>query len=123
MRTTKVMIVLIVILAIIIPCNKFLVPTFGEYSKGERAGVVQKMTEKGMFFKTFEGELALDGIKTVGKNVSSVFAFSVKEPALADTINKYIGKPIKVYYTEYWHVNIKDGDSNYHVWKVEPIKE
>lgn len=122
MRTTKVMIVLIVILAIVIPCNKFLVPTFGEYSKGERAGVVQKMTEKGMFFKTFEGELALEGIKATGKSVSSVFAFSVQDPTIADSINKYIGKPVKVYYTQYWHVNAKDGDSEYHVTKVEAIK-
>lgn len=119
----KFFISLIVIAAIVWPLSSFLIPTFGNVSEGERAGIVQKATSKGMFVKTNEGELALEGIKTGAQtSVSSVFDFSVKDQTVMDSLNAYMGKRVKVWYKEYWHVNTFDGETDYIVWKVEQIK-
>ncbi len=52
---------------------------FGSYSSGTQAGVVMKISNKGMIFKTWEGRLDMG---TVGKSQSSalgtkIFEFSI----------------------------------------------
>ena len=52
---------------------------FGSYSSGTQAGVVMKISKKGMIFKTWEGRLDMG---TVGKSKSSelgtkIFEFSI----------------------------------------------
>ena len=52
---------------------------FGSYSSGTQAGVVMKISKKGVLFKTWEGRLDMG---TVGKSVSSplgtkIFEFSI----------------------------------------------
>ena len=120
-------IVIIALGAIALMFGKYTIPTFGNTSEGERVGTIQKMTNRGMIAKTYEGEMAMDGIKSTnsenGSNsISSVFEFSVKDKALFDTINAHLGQKVKVYYKQYWHVNAYDGDANYIVSKIEVIK-
>jgi hypothetical protein len=119
----KLIIALVVIAIIAIPLNNYLIPTFGDYSDGERAGIVQKMTNRGMFVKTHEGELALEGIKSsANSRVSSVFEFSVTDKAVVDSLNANLGKMVKIYYKQYWHVNRFSGETDYFVSKVERVK-
>ncbi len=52
---------------------------FGSYSSGTQAGVVMKISKKGILFKTWEGRLDMG---TVGKSVNSplgtkIFEFSI----------------------------------------------
>lgn len=55
------------------------------YSSGERTGQVYKLSEKGLFYKSFEGEMYLGGVSSVsdGKGNSSLvmdkFEFSIPE--------------------------------------------
>ena len=51
-----------------------------EYSSGERVGVVNKLSRKGAVFKTFEGQMTLEGLASNGEGVgANVWYFSVDE--------------------------------------------
>ena len=86
------------------------------YSSGERAGYVQKLSEKGWLCKTFEGELVL--VSMPGTQAEKFF-FTVKSAALAKKINADIGKKVRLVYEE--HKGIPSscfGESAYFVQDV-----
>ncbi len=56
----------------------FLFLYHGTYSKGERGGVVVKISEKGYIFKTFEGQLNTLIPGAVGSTQQNMFYFSVE---------------------------------------------
>ena len=67
------------------------------YSTGERAGWVQKFSNKGWICKTWEGELAL--VSLPGSTVEK-FPFTVRDEAVADKINKAMGHRVSLHYEE-----------------------
>jgi len=67
------------------------------YSDGERAGWVQKFSRKGWICKTWEGELAL--VSLPGTSVEKFF-FTVRDDAVADKINKVMGRRVSLQYEE-----------------------
>lgn len=80
------------------------------YSIGARTGTVTKFSNKGMFMKSFEGELNMGGLKqSSDKNgkttaVANIFEFSVTEPSIIKTIEEALdsGKSVKLSYTQYF---------------------
>ena len=72
------------------------------YSKGYRAGLLQKFSEKGMIFKTYEGEMILSSVQS-NANVaiaSEKFLFSVADDAVARQMEQIQGKQVIVHYKE-----------------------
>jgi hypothetical protein len=72
------------------------------YSKGYRSGLLQKFSEKGMLFKTYEGELILSSVQS-NANVaiaSEKFLFSVADDAIARQMEQIQGKQVVVHYRE-----------------------
>ena len=67
------------------------------YSTGERAGWVQKFSKKGWFCKTWEGEMAMVSMPGA---VPEKFYFTVRDDAVADDINKVMGKRVSLHYEE-----------------------
>jgi hypothetical protein len=67
------------------------------YSTGERAGWVQKLSNKGWVCKTWEGELAL--VSLPGSTAEKFF-FTVHDDAVAQQITKHIGKRVALHYEE-----------------------
>src|SRR5499427_2191503 len=67
------------------------------YSTGERAGWVQKFSNKGWLCKTWEGELAL--VSLPGTTVEK-FQFTVRDDAVAERINKVMGQRVSLHYEE-----------------------
>ncbi len=67
------------------------------YSTGERAGWVQKLSDKGWVCKTWEGELALVSLPG---STAEKFMFTVHDDAVAAQITKYIGKRVALHYEE-----------------------
>jgi hypothetical protein len=67
------------------------------YSTGERAGWVQKFSHKGWICKTWEGELAL--VSLPGSTVEK-FLFTVRDDAVAERINKVMGRRVSLQYEE-----------------------
>ena len=67
------------------------------YSTGERAGWVQKFSNKGWVCKTWEGELAL--VSLPGSTAEKFF-FTVHDAAVAQQISRDIGKRVALHYEE-----------------------
>ena len=68
------------------------------YAKGERAGYVQKFSQKGWLIKTWEGELAL---VAVPGSMPEKFFFTVRSDELAKRINAAVGKRISIVYEQH----------------------
>lgn len=91
------------------------------YSTGDRAGWVQKVSHKGWVCKTWEGELAL--VSMPGAPVEK-FNFTVFDDAVADDINRHMGKRVSLHYEQ--KVGLPGscfGDTRYYVIKVVPVDD
>ncbi len=67
------------------------------YSSGERAGWVQKLSNKGWLCKTWEGELAMVSMPGAA---SEKFYFTVHNEAIAQEIQQAMGKRVSLHYEE-----------------------
>jgi hypothetical protein len=67
------------------------------YSTGERAGWVQKLSDKGWLCKTWEGELALVSLPG---SVPEKFYFTVRDDAVAQQLVQVMGKRVSLHYEE-----------------------
>jgi len=67
------------------------------YSTGERAGWVQKFSKKGWLCKTWEGEMAM--VSMPGTTTEKFF-FTVWDDAVAERINKAMGRRVSLHYEE-----------------------
>ena len=87
------------------------------YSSGERAGYVQKLSQKGFVCKTYEGELVL--VSMPGTQAEKFF-FTVRNAATAKRINETVGKRVRLIYEE--HVGIPTscfGETGFFVQDVQ----
>ncbi|CAD5373410.1 conserved hypothetical protein [Rubrivivax sp. A210] len=67
------------------------------YSTGDRAGWVQKLSNKGWVCKTWEGELAMVSLPG---STPEKFLFTVRDDAVAARITHAIGKRVSLHYEE-----------------------
>jgi hypothetical protein len=91
------------------------------YSQGDRAGYVQKLSKKGWLCKTWEGELAL---VTMPGTVAEKFYFSVRDDAVAQSINQSLGRRVSLTYEE--HVGVPTtcfAETSYFVTSVKVIDD
>lgn len=87
------------------------------YSTGERAGWIQKLSDKGWICKTWEGEIALVSIP--GTSSVEKFQFTVRDPAVAASLSRVMGKRVTVHYEQ--KVGLPTtcfGDTRYYVTSV-----
>lgn len=90
------------------------------FSKGERAGYVQKFSHKGWLCKTWEGELQL--VPVPGATPEK-FAFSVRDEGVAQKINSSVGKRVTVEYEQHKGVPSSCfGETQYYVVGVRNIE-
>jgi hypothetical protein len=68
------------------------------YSKGDRAGYIQKLSRKGWLCKTWEGELAMVNLPGT---MPEIFYFSVRNDSTAHLLQKNIGKRVSIAYEEH----------------------
>jgi hypothetical protein len=90
------------------------------YSKGERAGYVQKFSRKGWICKTWEGELAMVNLPGA---MPQIFAFSVRDDAVAERINQTLGQQVSLTYEQ--HVGVPTscfGETEYFVTGVRSLE-
>jgi hypothetical protein len=110
--------------AIIIPIILFALYTWASltwvYSSGERAGYVQKLSQKGYVCKTYEGELVL--VSMPGTQAEKFF-FTVRDAVIAKRINETVGKRVRLIYEE--HVGIPTscfGETGFFVQDVQLLE-
>ena len=83
------------------------------YGSGERAGYVQKFSNRGYLCKTWEGELAM---VSMPGTMSEKFLFTVREESVAQKINANLGKKVALKYEQ--HIGLPTscfGDTEYFV--------
>ena len=109
---------------VIVPLVLFAVYTWvvlnWSYSSGDRAGYVQKFSKKGWLCKTWEGELAMVNMPGT---LSEKFYFTVHDDAVADKINKSLGKRVSLTYDQ--HVGVPStcfADTEYFVKDVRIVE-
>ena len=76
------------------------------YSEGMRTGVLVKFSQKGVIWKSWEGQLNL------GSVVPTVWEFSVTDPAVAEHLGKNVGKTFTIQYHQ-WAMGPVYQDSDY----------
>ena len=98
---------------------------FGVYSRGERVGTLMKLSEKGVLFKTLEGQLNIEAFGAVRSQnfVSQTFEFSVenKRQDVISNLKQAMseGRRVNIKYVErYWQVPWR-GDTKYFVREVD----
>ena len=90
------------------------------YSTGERAGYVQKFSNKGWLCKTWEGELAM---VTMPGTLTEKFEFSVSDPEVARKLNESMGQRVSLHYEQ--HIGVPTscfGESQYFVSEVRVVE-
>ena len=96
-RYIKSIIIAVAILALVVTAY-FAVALNWSYSTGDRAGWLQKLSDKGWVCKTWEGEMAL--VSLPGTSALEKFAFTVRDDAVAAELAKVMGKRVTLHYEE-----------------------
>ena len=116
----RIVVALVVAVALAV-AGYFWVVLAWSYSTGERVGWVQKLSKKGWICKTWEGELTM--ISMPGA-VPEKFQFTVRDDAVADRINRQMGKRVALHYEE--KVGLPTscfGDTRYFVTRVTEVQD
>jgi hypothetical protein len=96
------------------------------YSSGTRTGVVIKLSQKGVLFKTYEGELNLGGISEGDGTImpTRLWNFSIEKhnKSVYDSITQFQGKHVRLYYKEVLKNFFWQSDTPYLIEKVEVVK-
>ena len=90
--------VVVLVVGVIIGTRYFYV-----VGEGMKAGTLNYVVKKGYVFKTYEGEMILDGFQSRGPNTmqSNEFLFSITDTALAMKLMVSAGNHVLVRYKEY----------------------
>ena len=91
------------------------------YSAGERAGFIQKFSQKGWVCKTWEGELAMVNMPGAAQER---FPFTVRDDSVAAKVTRLMGSRVAISYEQ--HKGVPGscfGETEYYVTKVQPVPE
>lgn len=89
-------------------------------SDGTRTGLLFKISRKGVFFKTGEGQLHLGGSMQMSEQ--SIWNFSTRNQQVYEKLQQYEGKNVKCHYHEVVNAFPWQGDTNYIVDDVDPVQ-
>jgi hypothetical protein len=109
--------VIAVVISALLAVAYFYIALNWSYSKGDRAGWLQKLSDKGWICKTWEGEMAL--VSLPGTSAIEKFAFTVRDDRVAAELAKQMGKRVTLHYEE--KVGLPTscfGDTRHYVTKV-----
>ena len=88
------------------------------YSKGVRAGILQKVSKRGWLCKTWEGELQLTAIPGAAPEK---FIFSARSDSIAGELSRLSGQHVVLTYEQ--HKGLPSscfGDTEYFITEVRP---
>lgn len=126
-RTTRSVIKVTLIIGVIAAIIFFSLAYWGVYDEGLRAGTVLRISKKGMFFKTYEGQLNLQTFGALkGANpIMESFDFSV--PTSEEQVIKDLeavalsGERVNLHYVKRYATFPWRGDTKYYVTRVERV--
>jgi hypothetical protein len=89
------------------------------YSSGDRAGYIQKFSDKGWLCKTWEGELAMVNMPGAAQEK---FAFSVRSDSVAHEITRLMGSRVSLTYEQHRGVPLRCfAETEYYVTGVKAV--
>lgn len=93
------------------------------YSEGDRVGVVTKFSKKGVFYKTWEGELNMAVPGTVTDPSETIWYFSAEDPEAVEQIKKAqeAASRVKVHYKQSMWKQSWRGKTDYFAVSVSPV--
>lgn len=121
----KFKLILIVVVLIVVGLLYFYF--FGEKSNGMVAGTLSKLSNKGLIFKTWEGDLfkgMFIGESSAAAGNTNMWQFSVKDDQqLIDKLNNYMGtgQRVQLHYSQKWVTLPWRGDTPYIVDDVTVV--
>jgi hypothetical protein len=95
-------------------------------SDGKRVGVLTKFSHKGLFIKSYEGELNMGGVRnnvnSKGERsmVANVWEFSCSNPQMAEKLENLVGKEVVIKYHQSFAGLQRN--TSYDVVSVEEVK-
>jgi hypothetical protein len=90
------------------------------YSRGERAGYIQKLSQKGWICKTWEGELAMVNMPGAAQEK---FPFTVRSDSIAKLMTGMMGSRVAITYEEHRGVpGSCFGETNYYVTNAKAVQ-
>lgn len=112
---------------LIISLSALLVGCGENYSNGSRVGVVTKLSKKGLFVDSWEGEMNMGGVRQKQTDsgpvtVPNVFEFNVDESAVSkvkDALNS--GKQVEIVYRQ-WAIHPPTIQHSHVVIDVKEVK-
>jgi hypothetical protein len=98
------------------------------YSKGFRAGVPTKLSQKGVLFKTWEGQMNVGGLTNSPEGaIPTQWDYTIKKSAdsVVNKLNDAIleGRRVKLLYEEKYVKFFWLGDTKYFVYDVELLNK
>ena len=96
------------------------------YSDGDRVGIVTKISHKGMLYKSWEGEMAMDNFVAKptenGSVMSNTFNFSVLDPEIVKKIQdaQKSGERVQLTYKQTYTADLTERESTYVIIAVNP---
>lgn len=103
--------------------------SFGTYSEGTRAGVVIKVSRKGFFFKTLEGQMNLQSFGAVKSPnaMAEVFDFSISrgDTAMYSVLERVslTGERVNLHFQEKYARLPWAGDTKFFITKIDRMPE
>jgi hypothetical protein len=90
------------------------------YARGERAGFIQKFSQKGWVCKTWEGEIAMVNVPGAAQER---FAFTVRSDSVANEITRLMGSHVAIVYEQHRGVpGSCFGETEYYVTGVKAVQ-
>ena len=120
------LVVTIVFAAVAIGMFAAAVGNFVGTSDGKRVGVLTKFSHKGLFIKSYEGELNMGGLRNKlnsdGNSISvaNVWEFSCSNAQMAEKLENLVGKEVVIKYHQSFAGLQRD--TSYDVVSVEEVK-
>ena len=89
------------------------------YARGERAGYVQKISQKGWLCKTWEGELAMVNLPGA---MPEIFHFTVRDEKAAQDVQRLVGQRVSLTYEQHKGVpSACFGETEYFIIRIAPV--
>lgn len=91
------------------------------YSDGTREGYITKVSEKGIYWKTIEGQIQVGTGEMAALQNPFDFSIPKHRKDLQEAITQNLGKKVRINYIQWLIMPYSIGDSGYEVVSIEPV--